>query len=411
MIDVAIVGAGLSGLACARTLTQRGLEVAVFESAGAVGGRIRTHRQEGFLIDRGFQVLLTAYPEARAVLDYDALGLGAFEPAALVRHGGAFHPIGDPFRQPLQAVPTLLADVGTIADKLRVLRLRQSVRAGTDEALWARPEMTTLAALRDRYGFSERMIDRFFRPFLGGVLLDPELSASSRAFEVYFRRFSEGVAALPADGMQAIPEQIAAGLPDGTVRLGARVERVEPREVHVSEGDAVACRAVVVAADGPHAGALLHTETPPSKGTTQLAYAAQDAPIDRALLVLDGDGAGPVNNAQVVSLAQPSYAPARQALVTASVVGRPPMDDDTLDAAARAQLRGWFGDAVDGWRTLRIDHVPDALPALPSLDPPERPVRVGHLYVAGDWRRNGSINGALVSGRHAAEAVLADLAV
>ncbi len=409
MIDVGIVGAGLSGLACARTLTQRGLEVAVFESADAVGGRIRTHRQDGFLIDRGFQVLLTAYPEARAVLDYAALGLGAFEPGALVRHGGAFHTIGDPFRQPLQAFPTLRADVGTLADKLRVLRLRQSVRAGIDEALWARPETTTLAALRDRYGFSARMIDRFFRPFLGGVLLDPELSASSRAFEVYFRRFSEGVAALPAGGMQAIPEQIAAALPPGTVRLGAHVEQVAPTEIRVTGGEAVACRAVVVAADAPHAGALLHTETPPSKGTTQLAFAAPQAPTDRALLVLDGDRSGPVNNAQVVSLAQPSYAPGSQALVTASVLGRPTMDDDALDAAARAQLRGWFGDAVDAWRTLRIDHVPDALPALPSLDPPERSVRMAGLYVAGDWRRNGSINGALVSGRHAAEAVLADL--
>ena len=161
---IVIVGAGLSGLACARALTARGVEAVVLEADDAVGGRVRTQRQDGFLIDRGFQVLLTAYPEAQAVFDYDALRLGAFAPGAWVRVGGQFQTIGDPFRRPSQAIPTLLADVGSLADKLKVLRLRQSVRAGTVDDLWRRPEMTTEAALRERYGFSDRMIERFFRP-------------------------------------------------------------------------------------------------------------------------------------------------------------------------------------------------------------------------------------------------------
>ncbi len=407
--SVAVVGAGLAGLACARTLAAWGVEPVVLDASDAVGGRVRTHRQDGFLIDRGFQVLLTAYPEAQAVLDYDALRLGRFAPGAWIRAEGTFQVIGDPFRRPTQALPTLLADVGTLADKLRVLRLRQTVLAGTADDLWRRPEMTTERALRYRYGFSDRMVDRFFRPFLGGVLLDPTLSASSRAFEVYFRRFSEGDAALPAGGVQAMPEQLAASLPPGTVRLGAHVSEVTPTEVRVEGGDAVPCRAVVVATDARSAGALLDVETPPSKGTVQIAWAAADAPTGEPVLMLDGEGTGPLNNVQVVSNVQPTYAPAGQALVTGSVLGRPSASDDALDAAARAQLRRWFGDAVDGWRTLRVDRVPDALPDLPSLRPPERPPRLGGFYVTGDWRRNGSINGALAAGRHAAEAVLRDL--
>ncbi|PAP77809.1 protoporphyrinogen/coproporphyrinogen oxidase [Rubrivirga marina] len=407
--EVVVVGAGLAGLNCARTLTAWGVEVVVLEASDAVGGRIQTHREDGFLIDRGFQVYLTAYPEGRAVFDHDALRLGAFDPGAWVWVGGAFQHIGDPFRQPTQALPTLAADVGTLADKLRVLRLRQSVLSGSAEDLWRRPERTTEAALRERYGFSERMVDRFFRPFLGGVLLDPELTASSRAFEVYFRRFSEGAAALPAGGMQALPEQLAAALPDGTVRLGARVDGVAPYEVRTAEGEEIRAKAVLVATDALSAGGLLDLTPPRTKGTVQIAWAADAPPIDAPVLMLDGEGGGPLNNVQVVSSVQPAYAPPGQALITGSVLGEPKADDVSLDVAARAQLHRWFGPQVGGWRTLRIDRVPDALPDLPSLEPPERPARLRDgLYVTGDWRRNGSINGALAAGRHAAEAVLRD---
>ena len=417
MTEVAIVGAGLSGLACARALQRAGVECAVYDAADAVGGRVRTWHGDGFQIDRGFQVHLTAYPEAQRVLDYDALDLRPFTPGALVRLGDGFERVGDPLRRPLQALPSLLADVGSLADKLRVLRLRQSVTAGSLEALWQRPEMTTEWALRQRYGFSDVMIDRFFRPFLGGVLLDRSLSASSRAFEFYFRCFSRGEAAVPAAGIQAIPEQLADGLAAGTVRLGAEVEAVSAREIRVG-GETVACRAVVVATDAAAAGRLLSIDVPPSKGTVQIAWAADQPPTDEPILMLDGDGVGPVNNVQVMSAVAPEYAPPGRALVTASVLGHTDADDLAIDAAARGQLRGWFGDQVDGWRPIRVDRVPHALPDLPSLSPPERPARLAGavpggvadgLYVTGDWRRNGSINGALVAGRHAAEAVLADL--
>ena len=410
-VDVAIVGAGLAGLCCARELCARGIDAHVYEASDAVGGRVRTDEVDGFRLDRGFQVFLTAYPEAQRVLDYDALDLRAFDPGAQIWLGDGFDHIGDPLRRPSTLWPTLTAGVGGLADKVRVLGLRRAVTRPSLDALWRRPEITTEAALRERYGFSERMIDRFFRPFLGGVFLDRELTASSRSFEFYFRMFGRGDAAVPARGMQAIPEQIASLLPDGALHLNARVATAEPTRIALAGGETIEARAVVVATEAPEAATLLPGfDALPSRSTVCIYWAADDAPSRERLLMLDGTGSGPVNNVQVMSNVAREYAPDGAALISASVLGHPVQTDDALVAEARDQLRGWFGDTVDAWRTLRVDRVLHALPDLRSLDPPERSVLWDNgVYVAGDHRSNASINGAMVSGRHAAEAVGAAL--
>lgn len=410
-VDVAIVGAGLAGLCCARELHARGVDAHVYEASDAVGGRVRTDVVDGFRLDRGFQVLLTAYPEAQRVLDYGALDLRPFDPGALVWTGSAFERIGDPLRRPSTLWPTLTASVGTLADKVRVLGLRRAVTKPSLDALWRRPEMTTEAALRERYGFSEQMIDRFFRPFLGGVFLDPELTSSSRAFEFYFRMFGRGDAAVPARGMQAIPEQIASALPAGTLHLNARVTSASPHEVVLAERERVGARAVVVATEAPAAADLLPGfEAPASRSTVCIYWAADAPPTRERMLMLDGTGSGPVNNLQVMSNVAPEYAEGDAALVGASVLGHPVQTDSALDGDARAQLRAWFGDAVGAWRTVRVDRVLYALPDLRPLDPPERSVLWDNgVYVTGDHRRNASINGAMLNGRHAAEAVAAAL--
>ena len=413
MADVVVVGAGLAGLACARHLAAAGVEPLVVDASDAVGGRVRTDVVDGFRLDRGFQVLLTAYPEARALLDYDALDLQPFEPGAKVWLDGALHHVGDPLRAPLSALPTLLAPIGTFADKLRILKLRRAVTAGSLDAIRTRPEMTTEAALRERYGFSDAIIDRFFRPFLGGVLLDRGLEPSSRAFELYFRMFARGSAAVPARGIQQIPEQLAAGLPDGTVRLQARAESVQPGRVTLGVGDPIEARAVVIATDEPEAATLLRRAAPPVGRTVCAVYwSAPEAPVDDPILVLDGENDGPVNNLAVMSRVAPSYAPDGHHLVVTSVLGNPACSDAELERRIRTQLRGWFGDAVDAWEPLRTYRILSAHPhqAPPALTPPERPHRVGDgLFLAGDHLTNASIQGALRSGRLAAQAVLADV--
>jgi phytoene dehydrogenase-like protein len=406
---VVVVGAGLAGLACALHLSEAGLPVQLLEASDGVGGRVRTDMVGGFRLDRGFQVLLTAYPETRRVLDYAALDLRPFLPGALVRREGRFHELSDPWRRPARLLSTLLSDVGTLTDRLRMARYRARVRAGGLSALFERPEATALERLRGE-GFSEPMIDAFFRPFFGGVLLDRGLSASSRMLDFVFRMMAEGDVALPAEGMGAIPKQMADRLPEGTVRLGARVASVSPREVRLDSGETVAARAVVVATEGPEAARLTgQLPAPGSRSVTALYFAAERAPIGEPILILDGDGGGPVNNLCVPSQVAPSYAPVGAALVSASVLEEPE-NPDTLEPAVRAQLTGWFGEQVARWRLLRTYRIPHAQPdqTPPALEPAERPVELGdRLFVCGDHRDTASLHGALVSGRRAAEAARA----
>jgi len=405
--DVLVVGAGLAGLACARRLHEKGARLRVLEASDGVGGRVRTDLVEGFRLDRGFQVLLTAYPEARRVLDYGALDLRAFLPGALVRRGGRFHELVDPWRRPSRALATLFAGVGTLADRLRVARLRARVTRGPLEELIRRPETTSLARLRED-GFSEGMIDGFFRPLFGGILLDRGLGASSRMMEFVFRMMSEGDVALPAAGMGALAEQIAQGLPGDAIRLHARAAAVTAREVRLVSGEVLSADAVVVATEGPEAARLLERiPAPGSRSVTCVYFAAERAPIADPILVLDGEGSGPVSSLCFPSRVAPSYAPPGATLVSATVLeqrGR----GEPVEEAVRAHLAGWFGAEVLRWRHLRTCHVAHAQPeqAPPALEPIARPVRVEDgLFVCGDHRDTASIHGALVSGRRAADAV------
>ena len=407
--EVVIVGAGLAGLSCAKHLFQNGLQPLVLEATGSLGGRVRTDRLDGFLLDRGFQVFLTAYPEAKRFLDYACLKLRSFEPGALVRFGGTFHLLADPWRKPWQSLRSILNPIGTLQDKLRIAGLRSRALSGTLDDLFATPETTTLEMLRQA-GLSDAMTERFFRPFLGGIFLDRDLYTSSRMFQFVFRMFSLGLASLPAQGMQAIPDQLASSIPKESVRFDARVQSVEPGRVQLANGEEFTCRHIVVAADSSAASQLLGAPLHKAwQGVTCLYFAAVTPPVSRPILVLNGEGKGPINNLCVPSVVSADYAPAGQHLVSVSVMGVPDQDAAELEIAVRDQLTEWYGPKVKGWRHLRTFRIPHALPQQfpPALETPQRPVKVtDEIYVCGDHRDNASINGAMVSGRRAAEAIL-----
>jgi phytoene dehydrogenase-like protein len=403
--DVLIVGGGLAGLCAARTLHAAGRTFAILDASDAVGGRVRTDIVDGFRLDRGFQVLLDAYPEAAAVLNYAALDLKAFHPGAMVHFEGRFHELHDPWRRPLAAIKSLANPIGTFTDKLKVATIRHRALQGTIEDRFRSPETTTLEALRHA-GLSDVIINRFFRPFLGGIFLEPELRTSSRMFEFVFRMFSTGNATVPALGMGEIPKQIAAGLPSASIRLNTRVVEVTPGQVRLDDGETLRARAVIVATEGPAAARLLGGNiSTEGQRVTCMYFAAPRSPIVAPMLMLNGDGSGPINNLCVPSVVSPAYAPEGRTLISATSLA------DTTESAVMDQLESWFGSPVTDWQHLRTYRIPYALPnqAAPALATPERDVRrAPGLFVCGDHMDNASINGAMVSGRRAAQAVVSE---
>lgn len=406
--QVMIVGGGLAGLCCALRLQEAGISSQIFEASNDVGGRARTDVVDGFLLDRGFQVLLTAYPEAQQVLEYGELELARFEPGALIRYQGKFHRFVDPWRRPRHLLSTAFSPVATLGDKLRVARVRQRVGRGTLEELFAQPETTTIEALRGA-GLSDRIVDCFFRPFLGGVFLDRELRTSSRMFDFVFRMFATGDAAVPARGMGAMARQIAARLPAEAIQTDSPVDKIETNSIRLASGEHIPASTIVVACEAPVAAALLGNETSTSgQGVTCLYFAADEPPIKEPILVLNGDGEGPVNNLCVPSQVSPTYAPLDQSLISVTVLGVP-SNSEELQNQVRGQLREWFGAVVDSWRHLRTYQIPYALPtqAPPALSPVAKPARrTDGTFVCGDHLDTASIQGAMVSGRRAAEQII-----
>ena len=426
--DVIIVGAGVAGLNCAAKLHAAGIPVLLLESSDGVGGRVRTDKHpEGFLLDRGFQIFLTSYPEAREALDYAGLDLRPFYAGALVRWAGGFHRVADPFRHPVDGIASIPNPIGSPADKIKVGLFRLKSLLGSVDDLFRAPEMTILQRLREE-GFSEEMIDRFFRPFLGGIFFDRQLGTSSRLFSFVMRMLATGQNCLPAAGIGAVADQLASNLPTGSLRLNTPVSSVTPAaenttnspSVTLQDGSVLSARAVVVATEGPAAKTLLGAslDAAPSTnaapvGTCCLYFAAPRPPLPGNILYLDGDDTGGiVNNCCFPSEVSSTYAPKGQTLVSVSTLGTfPEVSDEDLQSRVLSELAGWFSQQeISSWRHLKTYRIPYAQP---NQAPPTDPFRAENLgkglWVVGDHRTSATLDGALKSGRIAAEQIVAEL--
>jgi len=406
--DVLIIGAGLAGLSCANTLERYGVSYLVLEASDMVGGRVRTDHVNGFLLDRGFQVFSTAYPEAQRQLDYSALKLHHFTPGAMIRFGGKWHRLLDPFRHPFSAIEGLLSPIGTFSDKFLVAKFRRRALSGTIPEVFSRPEASTLQYLKN-FGFSASMIERFFRPFLGGVFLDSELKTSSRMAEFIFRMFASGNTSLPAEGMGAISQQLCSFLPPEKIRTQARVTSIHKRTVTLESGESLSAHGIVVATEGPATKELIPSLTPPPyRRATTLYFAMPNTPFHGPYLLLNGEGIGPINNLCVLSQVAPTYSQNCQELLSVSVLNPTNQSESILVSQLRKQLQDWFGAQAKDWQHLHTSTITAAQPEqiAPFPNPYSfQPSLQNDIFVCGDYCTTGTIDGALYSGRHTAEKI------
>ncbi len=399
-----VVGAGLAGLTCARQLLRKGKDVIVLEASDAPGGKLRTDEWHGFRLDRGFQVYFTAYPHANRELDLSALDLKEFEPGTLVKVGTRLEEVHREHLLSMALNPFL-----SISDKLATLKWNQALSALNEGAIWGMDDMSSEDHLR-KSGFSDAFMDNFARPFFGGIFLDRSLTTSRRMFAFVWKMFLEGQTAVPSRGMQAIGDQLAS-MP---VRTGAKVVEIlhdkgSATGVRLAGGEVVEGSAVVLAVDAPAAEALTgRTFGLSYHASTCVYFQASEPPVDRPMLVVRGPGEkGLVNHVVPVSLVSPACAPEGEHLVSATVLGVPPGTDREVAMRVRAELVDWFPmSSVSRWRPLGVYRIPFAQYAQPVGFREARPDQLTHLdglVLAGEYTEYSSIDGAMLSGRKAAD--------
>nr|GMC65862.1 15-cis-phytoene desaturase, chloroplastic/chromoplastic [Ipomoea batatas] len=431
---VIVIGAGLAGLAAATRLRAENVPFVLLEASDGVGGRVRSDVVDGFILDRGFQIFITAYPEARRLLSYEALDLRKFYSGAQVYYGGRFHTVADPLRHFSDALGSLANPIGSVADKLLVGLTRLRVLTRQEDEILTADEVPTIDLLKT-IGFSDSMVDRVFRPFFGGIFFDRELGTTSRLFNFIFKCLALGENTLPAKGIAAIPEQLAAKLPKGSVWLNSRVVSINlestsdsnPAGMHVTLENGKTLKSelgVILAVEEPVAVKLLAGKLAgdkplqlkkPVRSTVCIYFSMEQdrIPVKEPVLFLNGSGKGIVNNMFFATNVAPSYAPTGKALVSVSLIGvyDDVADDDLVNLVVK-ELSGWFGEAVvQSWRYLRMYRIAFAQPnqCLPTnlvKNPRLRP----DLYMCGDFVTSATFDGALVSGRKAVEALLKDRA-
>jgi phytoene dehydrogenase-like protein len=432
--DVVIIGGGLAGLTAAVALHRAGRKPIVLEASDRVGGRVRTDKVDGFTLDHGFQVLLTAYPTCQQILNYESLKLRAFEPGAMIHDGQRFRVLGDPWRRPSTAWSTLTHPVGSFADKLRIAKVRAAASRGSLDDVYQRPDVTTIDYLK-ACGFSSSMIDGFFRPFIGGVFLDESMDVSRRMFDFVFRFFASGDAVVPAGGMAEIPLQLAAQLPAGCIRLQHSVTSLQATTIGLSSGQSIEADSVLIATESDAAVRLLGNGPTDSlqthwNSTLNLYYSSSCVPQDTRYkyLHLRGSDTGPIQTATVLSATAPTYAPPDRSLISVSLAlpneiastkqgpTRQPSLDwkdwDEIDRLVKPQVQRWF--ETSELKLLAVYQIPYGLPAR-KLDPVIRSPRASdhggpdRVWIAGDHMATPSIEGAMSSGLKAAEAMLPTL--
>ncbi|MBK6264420.1 FAD-dependent oxidoreductase [Marivirga sp. S37H4] len=408
---IIIVGAGLAGLVAAIELEKAGFKPTILEASDRVGGRVKTDVVSGFLLDHGFQVLLTAYPEAKRYLDFDQLQLNYFDPGALIFMEGQSFRFSDPLRQPTRAIEMLLSPIGTFSDKIKIFKWTRALRKQSVEKIFAKKDHTAMELLKHK-GFSDGIIEQFFQPFFGGIFLENELNTSSRMLEFVMKMFSEGYAAIPAEGMGAIPKMLANQLSQTNILYNQKVTKVGYNRVELESGEKMIANAIIIATNPEDLMPQVAGQFEGQQTVTNLYFESDVNPIGNALIGLVVKKQSLINNFCLMNNTAASYAPEGKNLFSVSVNNNQGLKMEELQHKVMIELKELMPElAQANLKHIKTYFISNALPVIDdfqySMKPSSTKIQQG-IYLAGDYLLNGSINAAMLSGRMAAQAVYED---
>ena len=396
-----IIGAGVSGLIAAYELEQEGYRPIIIEQSSEVGGRVKTVHANGYDLDLGFQVLLTAYPLAKQYLDMDALNLRKLKSGALIYSNGKAYQIGDPLRNLKVLIPTLLSKVGSIGDKLKILKLNQSLKKKSIESIFASPETTTHEYLV-RFGFSPNIIERFFKPFFSGIFLEPDLRTSSRMFEFVYKMFGEGYAAIPKSGIGEISEQLKGKLQNTEIKFNCRVEEVTNDYILLGSGEKILHHGVIITTDASTLIRNLNDQETTWKSCMCLYFEVDKTNIPTDTIALVAEPGNYSNNLYAYIDAKTG----KTILSVTTLKHHDKPDQEIIDKVV-SEIKQYSGSAqVNYIHSFKINQaLPDLQNLRMSAQPSESQV-LSNVFLAGDCLFNGSLNAAMESGRLAVKGMI-----
>ena len=395
-----VVGAGISGLSCALELEKNGYHVQILEKENHPGGRVHSDIIDGYILNRGFQVLQTGYPETKRLLDYEKLELCNLDSEVWIMNNNTIKKLYDPIQNPSNLLKAAFSNVGTFQDKLRLLQLRQSTKSRSTNTIFQENETTSLEQINN-YGFSESIINEFFKPLFGGAFLDNELDTTSRMFNFVYKIFSIAPIAIPKYGMKSIPEQLEAKL-ESKISFNTNVVKLDNKNVFL-ENETLSADAIVLAANHDSAKKLIPSIEEISWNSTSCYYFIADSPpFSSKVVLLNGNNRGEINNVFVPTNISKSYSPNNKSIISVSTIGL-----NNNETEIRNELNNWFGNQTEDWKLLHTYHIEQALPRM-SVPSVSHSQYVNGIHMCGDYLTSSSIHGSMHSGRMTANQIIAD---
>lgn len=403
-----IIGAGVSGLIAAKVLENNGYSPTIIEASASVGGRVKSDTVQGYQLDHGFQVLLTSYPAAKKYLDFKPLALQELVPGATIFKNGKSQTIGDPLRNLSLVFPTLFASIGNFSDKLKILKLNRHLKKKSISAIFKTPETTTLAYLQ-KLGFSEAMLQDFFKPFFSGIFLEPNLDTSSRMFEFVYKMFGDGLAVIPKSGMQAISNQLKKGLKNTKIHFETPVKSVKNEIITLQDGSEIESHFTIIATEASDLVANLKNQATAWKSCDTLYFETSKRTLQKPIIGLIADKNALINNLFYHSSVAMEMKGDKE-LLSVTVVKDHDLTAEKLIEKVAKELHVFCG--IVHPKFIQHYQIKKALPKLSNLQyelSSTETKLTSSIFLAGDQLLNGSLNAAMIAGERAAMGVIGTL--